>query len=146
MTANSQVDAAVWLPLLRDALAAEGRFRFPLRGSSMRPTLPAQCEIDIMPLVGEPRLGELIVFVVDDALVAHRLVRRNKGFLIAQGDNRLVPDRPLSPGQVLGRVAAAYVNGSRAWPAAAERIVAWAWIVRYHALRGARWMARRLRW
>ncbi len=145
MTAQSQIDAAVWLPLLREALTAEGRFRLPLRGNSMRPTLPAQCEIDITPLAGRPRLGELIVFVVDDALVAHRLVRRTGDILIAQGDNRLGPDRPLIPGQVLGRVTSAYVNGLRVWPKAAERWVAWAWIVRHHVLRGARWIVRRLR-
>lgn len=145
MTAQSQIDAAVWLPLLREALDAEGRFRFPLRGNSMRPTLPAHCEIDVTPLVARPRLGELIVFVVDDALVAHRLVRRRGDVLIAQGDNRLGPDRPLLPGQVLGRVGAAYVNGSRIWPKTAERLAAWFWITRHHALRGARWIVRKFR-
>ena len=145
MTAPSQIDAAVWLPLLREALAAEGRFRLPLRGNSMRPTLPAHCEIDVQPLVRQPRLGELLVFVVDDALVAHRLVRRRGDVLIAQGDNRLSPDRPLLFHQVLGRVMAAHVDGARAWPKTAERFVAWYWITRHHVLRGMRWVARKLR-
>lgn len=124
MTVPSQVDAAVWLPLIRQALTAEGRFRFPLAGDSMRPTLPVQCEIEIAPLVVQPGLGELIIFVVDDALVAHRLVRRKADKLITQGDNRLGPDRPLLPDQVLGRVTSAYVNKSRIWPRPAERLAA----------------------
>jgi len=124
MTVPSQVDAAVWLPLIRQALTAEGRFRFPLAGDSMRPTLPVQCEIEIAPLVVQPGLGELIVFVVDDALVAHRLVRRKADELITQGDNRLGPDRPLLPDQVLGRVTSAYVNKSCIWPRPAERLAA----------------------
>ncbi len=145
MTAPPHVDAAVWLPLIRQALAAEGRFRFPLAGDSMRPTLPVQCEIEIAPLLGPPGLGELIVFVVDDVLVAHRLVRRSAHELIAQGDNRLGPDRPLLPDQVLGRVISAYVNKSCVWPGPAERLAARVWIARHHALRGARWIARKLR-
>ena len=137
MTAQSQIDAAVWLPLLREALDAEGRFRFPLRGNSMRPTLPAHCEIDVTPLAGRPRLGELIVFVVDDALVAHRLVRRRGDVLIAQGDNRLGPDRPLLPDQVLGRVAELLMSMDRkSGRKTAERLAAWFWITRYHALEG----------
>jgi len=111
----------------------------------MRPTLPNHCEIDVMPLAGQPRLGELIVFVVDDTLVAHRLVRRSGDILIAQGDNRLSPDRPLLLRQVLGRVMYAYVNGARIWPKTTEKLVAWCWMMRYHALRGMRWMARKLR-
>lgn len=145
MKASPHMEAAVWLPLLREALSQEGRFRFPLRGNSMRPTLPSQCEIDITPSVRPPRLGELIVFVVDDALVAHRLVRRKGNTWIAQGDNRLVPDQPLPPEQVLGQVSAAFVNGSRIWPKPWERWVAWPWIVRHHVLRGARWIMRKLR-
>lgn len=145
MTAPSRVDAAVWLPLIKQALAAEGRFRFPLRGDSMRPTLPVRCEIEIAPLVGQPELGDLIVFAADGALVAHRLVRRNAHELIAQGDNRLGPDRPLLPDQVLGRVTSAYVNKTRVWPGAAERLAARFWIARHHILRAIRWVARKLR-
>ena len=67
--------ASTWLPLLQEALVKEGRFRWPLRGNSMWPTLPVECEIDLEPLTLPVGLGELIVFVVDDTLIAHRLVR-----------------------------------------------------------------------
>ena len=36
------IRASTWLPLLREALEKVGVFRFPLRGASMRPTLPVE--------------------------------------------------------------------------------------------------------
>ena len=87
----------------------------------MRPTLPAECDIEIVPLPSQTPLGALIVFVIDDTLIAHRLVRRSGGRWIAQGDGRLGPDRPLESSQVLGLVSAAYQNGRRCWPTGASR-------------------------
>ena len=143
--ATRQRTAAEWLPLLQDTLAQQGSFRLPLRGDSMRPTLPLECEIDIVPLQGQPAPGELIVFVVGDTLVAHRLVRLDAEFWIAQGDNRRGPDRPLRPEQVLGRVAAARVDGRQVWPGPVERQLARAWIARHQVLRAGRWVVRRTR-
>jgi hypothetical protein len=136
------VRASTWLPLLREALEREGVFRFPLRGASMRPTLPVECDIEIVPLPSQTPLGSLIVFVIDDTLIAHRLVRRSGGRWIAQGDGRLGPDRPLEPSQILGQVAAAHQNGRRCWPTTASRVLRVFWVARYWALRPA-WAARR---
>jgi len=130
--------ATTWLPLLQEALAREGRFRFPLRGTSMRPTLPLACEIEIVPPPTQTRLGSLLVFVSGDALIAHRLVRRAAAGWIAHGDGRLAPDRPLQPEQVLGVVAAAYQDDRRIWPGPAEGLGRWFWVARHHALRPAR--------
>ncbi len=135
MTDLTATRADIWLPLLREALDKEGRFRWPLRGNSMWPTLPAECEIELGPLVSPVRLGELIVFVVDDTLIAHRLVRRAGGYWIAQGDHRLGPDRPVPPDQVLGRVLAAYQNNRRCWPRRFSDVGRAVWLARYQALR-----------
>jgi hypothetical protein len=124
-----------WLPLLRETLIREGRFRWLLRGNSMLPTLPAECEIELAPLSYPVRLGELIVFVVDDTLIAHRLVRRAGDYWIAQGDHRLAPDRPVRPDQVVGRVLAAYQNNRRCWPRRFSAVGRVAWLARHHALR-----------
>ena len=139
------VRAATWLPLLREALEREGVFRFPLRGSSMRPTLPAECDIEIVPLPSQTPLGALIVFVIDDTLIAHRLVRRSGGRWIAQGDGRLGPDRPLESSQVLGLVSAAHQNGRRCWPTGASRMLTLFWVARHWALRPVRAARRSLR-
>jgi hypothetical protein len=134
--------AAAWAPLLREALAREGRLRLLLRGTSMLPTLPVECEIEVAPLPERPRerlhLGSLVVFPAGDILVAHRLVRRAGGQWVIQGDGRRAPDPPVEPGQVLGVVTAAYEGGRRCWPGRAESALCWFWVARYHLLRPIR--------
>ncbi len=130
--------ASTWLPLLQEALAQEGRFRWPLRGNSMWPTLPIECEIELEPLTSPVHLGELIVFVSADTLIAHRLVRYTEHYWIAQGDHRWGPDRPVPPDRVVGRVVAAYQAGQPCWPSRLERLWRVFWLGRYQALRGLR--------
>ncbi len=148
-SAPAGVPASVLLPLLQEGLQREGRFRWRLRGTSMQPTFPPDCEIEIIPLPSRrPQLGDVLVFLSGDVLVAHRLVRRAGRQWITQGDGRLGPDPPLRPEQVLGQVASASVNGQRFWPRRAETTRAAWWVARYHLLRpirvGWRWL-RRLR-
>jgi hypothetical protein len=136
-------EAAAWVPLLLEVLNRQGHCRWPLRGHSMRPTLPADCEIDVAPLPTRVPLGALIVFANGDALVAHRLVRRAGNAWIAQGDNRRSPDRALNPAQVLGVVRAAYLpNQQQCWPSTFSGALAWFWIARYHMLRVVRFTLR----
>ena len=108
MPLRPPLSASAWTPLLREALAREGRFRLPLRGTSMLPTLPVECEIEVAPLSQRAPLGSLVVFAAGDILVAHRLVRRAGGRWVMQGDGRRVPDPPAEAGQILGVVVAAY--------------------------------------
>jgi len=136
-------DLLTWLPLLRESLARQGRFRWPLRGLSMQPTLPPDCEIVIVPISGKLPLGSLIVFAGNDsALVAHRLVHRTDRHLVAQGDARLRPDPWLDPVQVLGLVSAAAVDGRRVWPRRIEPLLKWFWVGRAAGL----WLLRRARY
>ena len=111
----------------------------------MLPTLPIECEIDVVPLGDGPRVGQLVVFALGEALVAHRIVRRAGRVWIAQGDHRRAPDPALSTEQMLGVVAAARVGERRVWPGRTEGTLARIWQARAQALRGARWVARRLR-
>jgi hypothetical protein len=131
------------LPVLRDALAREGRLRLPLRGDSMLPTLPRECEIEVAALAGQPRVGELLVFALGDGLVAHRLARRAGERLICQGDGRRAPDPPLRREQVLGRVVRATVDGAPVWPRRGERARAAWWVARAAAWQAARRVAQR---
>lgn len=134
------------LPLLQEALAQAGHFRWRLRGRSMEPTFPPDCEIDIVPLPpAGPDLGDVLVFASGDTLIAHRLVRQSHGHWITHGDGRLGPDPPLRDEQVLGKVAAAYHDGQRIWPGPQERAQAAWWVTRHHMLRPVRagWRAAR---
>jgi hypothetical protein len=130
-----------WLPLLSESLARQGRFRWQLRGASMLPTLPAGCEIEIVPPPGSIPLGALLVFAGHDSLVVHRLVHRSSPFLVAQGDNRREPDPWLRPDQVLGVVQIAYQGERRLWPGRWEPLLKWWWIGRA----GGLWLLRRFR-
>ena len=127
-----------WLPVLRDALAQDGRCRLPLRGDSMTPTLPPACEIEIVPLTDAPAPGALLVFALGGGLVAHRLARRAGDRFICQGGNRRAPDPPLARGQVLGEVVGAWVDGRRVWPGRGERVTALWWLARHRAYAAAR--------
>lgn len=101
----------------------------------MLPTLPPDCEIEIVSLPAVVRLGDLVVFVAGDTLVAHRLVHRSRGRWITQGDACQTPDRPWDPALALGTVRAAYLDGQRCWPGKLSRPAAMVWAVRYHVLR-----------
>lgn len=131
-----------WLPLLRESLAQQGSFRWPLRGVSMRPTLPPNCDVAIVPLPAKLPLGSLIVFAGrDSALVVHRLVHRTKDHLVAQGDARWRPDPWLDPTLVLGLVVTATVDDRRVWPSRIEALLKWFWVGRAAGL----WLMRRAR-
>ncbi|HET7376956.1 MAG TPA: S24/S26 family peptidase [Anaerolineae bacterium] len=133
MADSTASQVVTWLPLLRESLAREGSFRWPLHGTSMLPTLPADCEIEVRPLLLPVRLGELIVFVSGDTLIVHRFVRSAGNYLIAHGDHRSFSDPPLLPDQVLGRVVAAYQHDRLCWPRRFSP--RWIWIARHHVLR-----------
>lgn len=135
-------DLVTWLPLLRESLAQQGQFCWPLHGESMQPTLPPDCEIAIVPISDTPPLGSLIVFAGhDSALVAHRLVHRAGRLLVAQGDARRSPDPWLDPTQMLGQVVQATVDGRRIWPGRFEIVLKWLWVGRASGL----WLLRRAR-
>lgn len=132
---------AAWLPLLHESLARQGRFRWPLRGTSMMPTLPPDCEVEIVPPGERIPLGALIVFASGSSLVIHRLVHRTHRYWVAQGDGRWQPDPHLNPSQVLGVVVAAYHDGIPCWPGRFSGAATYFWIARAYLL----WLWRRVR-
>lgn len=136
----------VLLSLLREGLDREGRFRWRLIGTSMWPTLPPGCEVEIVPLPPDgPRIGDVVVFLDRNTLIAHRLVRRCGDLWITQGDGRLGPDPSLRSEQLVGRVAAAWQDGRAVWPRREEKLWATVWVARYHLLRPVRFVYRWVR-
>ena len=136
-----------YLPVLKAALGRAGSMRLPLLGSSMLPTLPSGCEVEIVPLTGGPVTGSLVVLVNSDGLVAHRVVRRQGEVWVTQGDGRRCDDGRISSWQLLGKVQTAYRDGRRIWPRPCEGVFAVFWVARHHIGRGARiglsWIRRR---
>ncbi len=130
-----------WLSLLSESLVREGRFLWQLRGSSMEPTLPPDCQIEIVPLPADVPLGALLVFLHRRELVVHRLVHRTNDYWVTQGDNRRETDLRLPPAKILGIVVAAYQNENRVWPGRFEWLATRGWLLRARLL----WLRRRLK-
>jgi signal peptidase I len=91
--------------LIAEALQVEGSVRIRLTGTSM---LPAIWPGEVL-AVEQPRstsIGDIVLFMREGRLFAHRVVERGNGQLITRGDAVMDSDPPLSAAQALGRVTA----------------------------------------
>ena len=104
-------DGPDFVTLSRQILGGGSCLRFEAKGHSMHPFIQ---DGDI--IVVEPgdflhlRLGEIVLYhVSDEAVFAHRIVGRMQRdgteYLLARGDAILGLDGPISPNQILGRIA-----------------------------------------
>jgi hypothetical protein len=84
-----------------------------LVGGSMEHAIPARSLIRIAFRPEPLRTGEVVTFVREDRLLAHRIVYRShlrRGYIIARGDARILHDPPVRLADVLGRVDAVDVG------------------------------------
>lgn len=103
------------LDVIRAALD-EGRLvRLRARGRSMAPALRDGEPVELWPLAGAPRPGQVVACAAGGALVLHRVVACDASMLVLRGDARARPDPPRAPAAVLGEVRLA---GGRAVPPA----------------------------
>ncbi|NOX60905.1 MAG: hypothetical protein GXP42_03005 [Chloroflexi bacterium] len=112
-------------PLLREALVKTGRLRLRVRGASMEPTLPAGGAVEARPLHRPLRVGDIVLFLQQDRLVAHRLVGRAADGWLTQGDSVAEPDPPIAEEQILAVITPAHMHQRPRW----RRLlgVAWRW-------------------
>lgn len=122
-------------------------------GKSMRPLIwGGQHCVAVAPLEGEPRIGDLLMFVLTrdgkERNVVHRLVdvRDDGRIYITRGDNCLAGER-VRRSQIIGRVVEVHrVSGFRLWhaiPAKRFAVTDTAYRV-YSRFWGAIWPVRRL--
>ncbi len=130
---------------LRDALSQNRSFAWTLLGESMRPTLPPGCVITIRPLQ-TPRLGDIVVFLRGDRLLAHRLVHRRGGAWVCQGDARRTSDGPIARERIIGRVVEARLGERVIWTGPEPLPTRYRWVLRYHLLRASRLFGRICNW
>ena len=102
-------------PLLR---AAGRDIESTVIGESMGATLPAGARIMIH--CGAPAEPDTVVaFVAGESLVAHRLVHvvrgHGGGYLVTQGDGRVVCDPPIEAGAMVGVVTAWRMTDEEPW-------------------------------
>lgn len=136
------VPSDVPLALLRETLAHEKQLLWRLEGHSMMPTLRPDSVIMVRPLTTGVRLGTIVLFEQNGAVVAHRVVQRRAGGYVTQGDNRQGPDRWVGPEQVLGVVVQATYNETLYYSIKDNGPVALFWLLRYYWLKGRRFIQR----
>jgi signal peptidase len=98
--------------LVRLALQKTGRFRFRVRGVSMRPFLDDGDVVSIAPVHPERiRVGDVLCFErPSDRLVLHRVVERHAARLVTRGD-ALAWVEPVASEHVLGKLTAVERRG-----------------------------------
>jgi signal peptidase I len=91
------------------------RFRAP--GRSMLPTIKEDETITVQPVAPSAiKMGDIILYRLEGVVIAHRVVRIERGEdggfrFIARGDASGVPDEPVEPAQVLGKVVSVERGG-----------------------------------
>ncbi|MBI2930873.1 MAG: GNAT family N-acetyltransferase [Planctomycetes bacterium] len=85
-----------------------------LAGGSMVPSLLPGDDLLIVPLMREPRPGEIVVRRGADpgSMIAHRVVRRDGVHWVTQGDRSPMPDPPCPTSEIVGFVAATRRDGT----------------------------------
>lgn len=103
------IDAAAFEGLARAVLRAGHALRFEARGFSMRPQVPDGSVIEAVAARPEDvRRGEIVLYTAGaHRLVAHRVVGRGGGRLLARGDSAARLDR-VAPEDLLGVVRSRY--------------------------------------
>ncbi|MBI1787420.1 MAG: S24/S26 family peptidase [Acidobacteria bacterium] len=82
-----------------------GEIETTVHGRSMAPALPENTTVRIRLGEGACRqAGQIVVFVDEGCVVAHRVVGRRGDYLITQGDANLLVDAPVHARSILGLV------------------------------------------
>jgi hypothetical protein len=96
--------------LLKSELAAEvlqsyRELRLRVVGSSMLPAIWPGDILSILPCeIAEAAPGDIVLFMRQGRLFAHRVVSNASGYLVTRGDGVPDPDAPVKPGELIGRV------------------------------------------
>lgn len=87
---------------LRRVLREQGWAHLRVRGISMVPTIRSGDMIRIVPTASVGR-GDVVTFLLDDAVVTHRVVALAATQIVCRGDHSVFTDRPVSQEAILGR-------------------------------------------
>ncbi len=110
-SSNGSLGQAEFAFVLRELARRQLSFRFRARGRSMRPLLPDQSLLQIETVDWtQAKLGQVAAYLVEDHLVAHRVIAREKDHLKTRGDSAARIDR-VTPEDFLGIVQRVEVKG-----------------------------------
>ena len=113
--------------LAAEAIRSLGHLRLRVTGSSMLPTLwPGDVLWIRRSSIGEVGIGDIVLFIRDRRLFAHRVIDRSEQALVTQGDALPMPDGCVATSELLGTVQAVLRDGHvvplRANPSLPSRI------------------------
>jgi hypothetical protein len=91
--------------LLAETIRVHGKARLRVQGTSMLPSLWPGDVLQVERRVpAEVGAGAIILYLREQRLFAHRLLKKDAGGLVARGDRLPRPDPPLLPEELLGEV------------------------------------------
>lgn len=90
---DKKVDNKSFFAMVGELLAEGKNVKIRVTGTSMLPTLSENDAIEMAPLAGEPRIGDVLLFTVGGYHVVHRLIGREGDIYVMQGDNNYVTER-----------------------------------------------------
>lgn len=102
----------IFFVLVEEQLAAGQQVKIALKGTSMLPTLCEEDNIVLEPLIGEPAIGDVLLFRVNGGHIVHRFIRRENDRYILQGDNNYTTEEVGRDGLLARLVAVERPNGN----------------------------------
>ena len=110
--AETRAESVIFGDLVQEFLDTGNSFRFQARGRSMWPTIRDGEFLHVEPLGDRQlRLGEVVLFRRGGVFKAHRVIRRNRDFVLVRGDACIDSDGWIAVAEILGRVVAAERGG-----------------------------------
>ena len=116
---RSSTESNMFFKVTVDLLKSGQSVRFQAPGRSMTPTIREDETITIDPVsASSVRKGDIILYSNKTGVIAHRVVRIEKEdsslqphSFILRGDASITYDKPVTPGQVLGKVVSVERGG-----------------------------------
>src|ERR1017187_3020778 len=117
MDVEADLRDAVKRNLVADVARSFGQVRLKVTGTSM---LPSVWPGDILTVsrcsCGDLNPGQIVLCFRDEALVAHRLIRKSGNRIVTRGDSLYNYDRPFREEELLGRVVTIVRDGRQVEP------------------------------
>ena len=143
---RSELEGELFLEVLKSA----GQARLAVTGTSMLPSIRPGDILEVHRQGMEAILpGDVVLFMRNGGFAAHRVVEKagepDRTLLITRGDALRVPDSPVTPEELLGRVAAILRGGRRLDPRLTRwaRVASWFLARSEFCARAARRLSRR---
>ena len=116
---EDEVRSSMFFKVTVDLLKSGQSVRFQAPGRSMTPTIREDETITINPVSASTvRKGDIILYNNETGVIAHRVIRIEKKdaslqphSFILRGDASITDDKPVAPGQVLGKVVSVERHG-----------------------------------